>query len=233
MANSAGGLRCHELTSPGRHRALTALLLLAPGTPMLFQGQEFAASSPFYFFADHHKDLAEQVRRGRVEFLGQFRGVADPAIQKGIPDPHDPGTFERCKLDLSERQTHAWAYDLHRDLLKLRREDPVFGRPRPRGIDGALLGASAFVIRYFGDNGDDRLVLVNLGRDLHLSPVPEPLLAAPEGKDWQVRWSSEDPRYGGCGTASPDSGGGWRIPGEAALVLVPSRDEAHPSGDAA
>ena len=53
VANSARGYRLHRLTSPGRYRALTAFLLLAPGTPMLFQGQEFAASSPFLFFADH------------------------------------------------------------------------------------------------------------------------------------------------------------------------------------
>src|SRR5262249_45066056 len=61
VANSASGRRVHELASPGRTRALTALLLLAPSTPMLFQGQEFAASSPFVFFADHKTGLAAAV----------------------------------------------------------------------------------------------------------------------------------------------------------------------------
>jgi len=221
VSNSARGLRSHQLTSPGRFRAMTALLLLGPATPMLFQGQEFAASSPFFFFADHQKDLAELVRRGRVEFLSQFPSVADPAIQAALPDPHDPRTFERCKLDLSERRTHAWAYDLHRDLLRLRRTDPVFRRPRPRGLDGAVLGPGAFVLRYFAEDGDDRLLLVNLGRDLPLDPAPEPLLAPPEGKGWDVHWSSEDPRYGGSGTVPPETEEGWRVRGEAAVVLVP------------
>ena len=221
VSNSALSRRPNQLSSPGRFRAMTALLLLGPGTPLLFQGQEFAASKPFYFFADHHEELAKQVRRGRREFLHQFRCTADPGIQQAIADPHDPATFQRCKLDFSERQIHAAAYALHRDLLRLRRGDPVFGRPRPRGIDGAVLSNAAFVLRFFADNGEDRLLLVNFGRDLNLVPAPEPLLAPPEGKSWSVLWSSEDPRYGGSGTVSPETEDGWRITGEAAVVLVP------------
>jgi maltooligosyltrehalose trehalohydrolase len=76
VANSARGLRLHALTSPGRMRALTALLLLSPATPLLFQGQEFAADSPFLFFAGHQGELAEQVRAGRAEFLRQFPNLA-------------------------------------------------------------------------------------------------------------------------------------------------------------
>src|SRR5262249_6201348 len=81
VANSAHGLRCHQLTSPGRYRALTALLLLAPGTPMPFQGQEFAASTPFHFFADHHAELGTLIRKGRVKFLEQFRSLKIPEVQ--------------------------------------------------------------------------------------------------------------------------------------------------------
>ena len=72
LANSARGVRGHLLSSPGRWRAMTALLLLSPGTPMLFQGQEFAASTPFLFFADHHPELARLVSNGPKEFLSQF-----------------------------------------------------------------------------------------------------------------------------------------------------------------
>src|SRR5690606_38790927 len=73
IANSGSGERCHNLTSPGRFRAMTALLLLGPQTPMLFQGQEYAASSPFFYFADHNPELARLVAKGRAEFLAQFR----------------------------------------------------------------------------------------------------------------------------------------------------------------
>jgi maltooligosyltrehalose trehalohydrolase len=222
VANSAHGLRPWQMTSPGRHRAITALLLLAPGTPMLFQGQEFASSSPFLFFADHNPDLGRLVAKGRREFLSQFPSVATPEMQAQLANPSDRGTFERCKLDLGERQRHAPAYALHKDLLKLRREDPVFRAQKPRGVDGAVLNDEALVLRFFGDGGDDRLLLVNLGRDLHLDPAPEPLLAPPAGKQWEVLWSSEDPRYGGNGTPPPDTEENWHIPGRAALVLRPT-----------
>ncbi|MHB1162476.1 MAG: malto-oligosyltrehalose trehalohydrolase [Chloroflexota bacterium] len=222
IANSAAGLRIHQLTSPGRYRAVTALTLLAPGTPMLFQGQEFAASSPFLYFADHPPELARLVRRGRAESVAQFPSVADPAIQERLALPDDPRTFERSKLDLSERESHAEAYAMHRDLLRLRREDPVFRSQGAGGVDGAVLGPEAFVLRFFGEDGDDRLLLVNLGRDLALDPAPEPLLAPPEGVDWEVYWSSEDPRYGGLGTVQPTREGAWQLPGHAAIVLKPS-----------
>ncbi|HLJ96904.1 MAG TPA: malto-oligosyltrehalose trehalohydrolase [Gemmataceae bacterium] len=219
VANSARGLRCHPLTSPGRYRAMTALFLLSPGTPMLFQGQEFAASSPFLFFADHGAELAKLVRGGRAKFLSQFRSLATPEMQATFSNPGDLRTFERCKLDFAERQTHAEVYALHRDLLRLRREVPAFRAQRQHGVDGAVLGPHTFVLRYFGDNGKDCLLIVNLGRYLHLDPAPEPLLAPPGGSAWQMRWSSEAYRYGGGGTAPLETEENWQIPGEAAVVL--------------
>ncbi len=217
IANSAHGERVHRIASPGRYRALAALMLLAPGTPMLFQGQEFAASSPFLYFADHQGQLATAVRKGRAEFLAQFRSIATREAQERLADPGDMKTFERCKLDLGERERHAEAYALHRDLMRLRREDAVFAAQG--AVDGAVLGTEAFVLRFFGPAGDDRLLLVNLGRDLHLDAAPEPLLASAAGARWQLLWSSEDPRYGGGGTAAIETHEGWRLPGHAAVAL--------------
>jgi maltooligosyltrehalose trehalohydrolase len=226
VANSARGQRAHELTSPGRFRAMTALLLLGPGTPMLFQGQEFAAASPFLYFADHKPELARLVRKGRARFLSQFRSLASSVMPGSLPAPEDPATFERCKLDFAERDRHRPLYDLHRDLLRLRREDPALRAQAPRGVDGAVLGESTFVLRYFAPAGQDRLLVVNLGRDLHLDPAPEPLLAPPAGTTWQILWSSEDPRYGGCGTAPLETEENWRLPGEAAVLLGSRRSES-------
>lgn len=219
IANSGRGLRCHALTSPGLYRAMTALFLLSPGTPMLFQGQEFAASSPFFYFADHKPELAKLVCKGRAEFLSQFRSLASPAMQACLPDPGATDTFERSKLDFSERERHSAIYALHRDLLALRKNDPAFQQHRRNRVDGAVLAPEAFVLRYFAGETDDRLLLVNFGLDLKLLPAPEPLLAPAENCIWTVLWSSEDPAYEGGGTAPLDTDAGWMIPGHAAVVL--------------
>ena len=217
IANSARGERCHKLASPGNFRAITALQLLGPGTPLLFQGQEFCASSPFLYFADHNPELAKAVRSGREEFLAQFPSIALPATQAGLPVPHARETFERSKLDLAERDTHAPCYELHKDLLRLRRENPVFQKGF---LDGAVLSGEAFAIRFFGEDGGDRLLLVNLGKDLDLKPVPEPLLAPLTGQRWEILWASEDPRYGGTGAPPPeDEEGCWRLAAHSATVL--------------
>ena len=222
LANFVHGRRRHWTAGSGRFKAITAFMLLVPHTPMLFQGEEFGASSPFLYFADHREELARLVHRGRREFLCQFPSASTPEMAPCIPDPADPNTFERCKLDWSERDRHPHSLQLHADLLKLRRTDPVFRSQRPRSLDGAVLGPEGLVLRFFGAAGDDRLLVVNLGRDLKLNPAPEPLLAPPSGSTWSVLWSSEDPRYAGCGTPSPETETGWLVQGHSAVVLSPA-----------
>jgi maltooligosyltrehalose trehalohydrolase len=217
IANSARGARLHELTTFGRYKALTALILLGPSTPMLFQGQEFAASTPFLYFADQKPEIARLVREGRREFLGQWRSLRIAGIE--YADPAARATFEQCKLKLSERDSHTEIYELHRDLLKLRKTEPLLAR-QGRQFDGAVLAPEAFVIRFFSENYlEDLLLAVNLGVELNFNPSPEPLLGPPQSLEWSILWSTEDPRYGGNGTAPLDSENNWIIPGHAAVLL--------------
>ncbi|HEY7210497.1 MAG TPA: malto-oligosyltrehalose trehalohydrolase [Bryobacteraceae bacterium] len=226
VANSARGQRVHKLSAPGVLRALTAVTLLGPGTPMLFQGQEFAASSRFLFFADHKPELAARIRQGRREFLDQWRTLRMHEMDNQLPDPCSEDTFRCSKLDFSEVTAHAEAYALHRDLLALRRRDTVIARQGEDGIDGAVLSNDAFVLRYFSPEfANDRLLVVNLGADLTYDPSPEPLLAPPRDRRWAILWSSDDVRYGGNGTASLDGCvdhcENWKLPGRAAVLLHP------------
>ncbi len=228
VANSADGLRTHALSSPGRWRAMTALLLLGPQTPLIFQGQEFAASTPFFYFNDAPADEAESVRQGRARFLSQFRSLATAQMQERLVDPCDEATFERSRLELSERGSHPEAYALHRDLLRLRRDEQALRVGSRADFDATTLGPDALAIRYLADGQQARLLVVNLDRDLRRPSIAEPLVAPPAGYRWNVAWSSEDPRYGGNGTPAVDTDEGWFIPGESAILFHPIRMDPSP-----
>jgi maltooligosyltrehalose trehalohydrolase len=219
IAITGRGYRLHQITNPARLRALTAYFMLIPSAPLLFQGQEYASSRPFLYFADHHPDLAAMVYQSRRDTMRRFRSQAGADALRLVPDPADRITFERCKLDPAERSSRPEWLALHKDLIALRKSDPAF--LVTTDFDGAVLGEAAFVLRFFVPALGDRLMVVNLGRDLHLDPAPEPLLAPPEvGMQWQPIWSSEEPKYGGLGTAPLDTEENWQIPGCAAVVLA-------------
>jgi maltooligosyltrehalose trehalohydrolase len=199
---------------------------------LLFQGQEFAASTPFCYFHDCPAAEAPRVAEGRTKFLSQFPTMALPDVQSRFPDPAAVSTFEHCKLDFSEREKHAPMYLLHKDALALRRNDPLVGSQIRGHLDAAALERDTFVIRYFGSRDEDRLLVVNFDRDLHFDPAPEPLLAPPAGRRWKIVWSSEDPRYGGRGTPELDTDEGWRIPGDATVLLQATPESPAPRGGA-
>ena len=179
LANSERGERIYN-------RAMTAVLLLQPQTPLLFQGQEFGATTPFTYFADHEPELAQKVAKGRHEFLQQF-----PSLKgRELPVPHERETFERCKLDHANKDVSEV-----RELLRLRREMPFGAR-----MEGAILGERCFALRWLGD--DPRLLIVNLGAELQLDPVDEPLLAG----EWRVLWG--------------ETIEAWRIPAESTTLLA-------------
>jgi maltooligosyltrehalose trehalohydrolase len=229
IANTGRGERPRFQTSAGRCRAVTALLLLGPWTPLLFQGQEFGASTPFLFFADTgDASVREATRKGRAELLAPFLSLSEEETLKGLPSPDDPEAFAKCKLDFAERDSNRELYDMHIDLLKLRKEDSRFRQQFSVGIDGAVLGPRSFVLRYLSKQNDDRLLLVNLGERQVLHPVSEPLLAPPAEHRWDTLWSSESPQYGGADAIVAATPAQWILPAESAVALRPvpqRRDE--------
>lgn len=226
IANTGSGDRPRFQTSPGRYRAITALLLLGPWAPLVFQGQEFGASSPFLFFADvGDAAIRDAIRRGRAELLAPFLSLTEEETSRSLPAPDDPKAFSVCKLDFSERETNRQLYDLHIDLLKLRREDSRFRLQELEGIDGAVLGPTSLVLRYFSEANDDRLLLVNLGERQVLNPASEPLLAPPPGCRWETLWSSDSPRYGGADDVATATLEHWSLPAESAVALQPVRNQ--------
>jgi maltooligosyltrehalose trehalohydrolase len=220
IANTGTGDRPRFQTSAGRYRAMTALLLLGPWTPLLFQGQEFGASSPFLFFADiGDAAVRDAIRNGRAELLAPFLSLSEKETLNTLPAPDDAEAFSRCKLDFRDREKNRELYSLHTDLLKLRRDDSQFREQKSDGIDGAVLGPTSFVLRYFSEVNDDRLLLVNLGNRQVFHPASEPLLAPPAACTWEILWTSDSRRYGGAqavATVAPEE---WILPSETTLVL--------------
>jgi maltooligosyltrehalose trehalohydrolase len=222
VGNTFIGDRIHSIAAAACYRTMITLTLLAPQTPMLFMGQEFASSNRFMFFADHHAELAKLVHNGRREFMLQFRAYADPAAQALIRDPAAESTFEDSKLNWAEVETHADAFALHKDLLQLRRTDPVISQQAADALDFAVLSDRAIAMRWFDAQHGDRLLIVNIDQELCFAVMPEPLLAPPSGQDWKLMWSSEDVRYGGHGIAHPNEHGRkgvWRFQGRCAVLM--------------
>jgi maltooligosyltrehalose trehalohydrolase len=153
VANTGDGRRLHQRTSPGRMRAMTALLLLGPATPMLFQGQEAASETRFAYFLDVREELHASVRDERIASMGQFAHLAAPEMMGRIPDPTLEATFLACKLHHLVDPRGQQAMALHRDLIHLRREDPTIRLQGEAGLTGAVIGPEAFALRLFGEEG--------------------------------------------------------------------------------
>jgi maltooligosyltrehalose trehalohydrolase len=223
LANLPRGERLVQLAGAARTRALTTLLLLLPQTPMLFMGQEWAASAPFLYFVDHTPELMPLVEKGRNAFVSQFDSARHALEHEGHRIPFGEEAFRLSTLDWSERERglHREMLRLHTELLRLRREDPVFAAQARERLAGAVLSEQTLVLRYQGsEQQGDRLLILNLGAMLELSPCPEPLLAPVPGKLWRPLLSSEETRFGGGGAAPPTFDGQWRIPGQTAYVLT-------------
>jgi len=127
VGNRAFGERLSHLIPPDRLALARAVFLLSPQIPLIFMGEEWAASSPFQFFVDFEAepDLAKAVREGRRGEFRHFKAFADPETAQTIPDPTDRATFERSKIDWAEagRSPHREFLQETKDLLETRKKE--------------------------------------------------------------------------------------------------------------
>ncbi|MGQ0734269.1 MAG: malto-oligosyltrehalose trehalohydrolase [Acidobacteriota bacterium] len=125
IGNRAFGERLNHQIEPALYRALSALLLFAPETPLMFMGQEWAASSRFLYFTDHHEQLGQLVNEGRRREFSRFAAFADASTRAQIPDPQAPSTIDASRLHWEEQSlpAHAGTLALYRDLLRLRGQE--------------------------------------------------------------------------------------------------------------
>jgi maltooligosyltrehalose trehalohydrolase len=160
VGNRANGDRISALVPPGHLAAGAALLLLGPFVPMLFMGEEWAAGTPWLFFTSYpDRDLGDAVTQGR---RSEFALHGWPA--ESVPDPQDPTTLERSRLDWSEPGTpsHASMLEWYRTLIALRHEHPGLRDPDLTAtsirVDGglAVLGRPGFtIVAWIGEQPRD------------------------------------------------------------------------------
>ena len=202
VGNRALGDRLSDVVELDAYRAVSALLLCSPYGPMLWQGQEWAAATPFLFFTDHNTGLGKLVTEGRRREFAKFTSFAAAAV----PDPQAEATFSASKLNWAERDQspHAGVLALYRDLLQGRRTAPAL---RERGRDSfatVALGEDALALRRQG-GGECLLLVVNL-RGAHRHELNHTITARPPTERWEIVVSSEDSRYGGAGGAHLEAG---------------------------
>jgi maltooligosyltrehalose trehalohydrolase len=161
VGNRALGERLNHQIDLATYRAASAVLLLAPQTPLLFMGQEWAASSPFLYFTDHNPELGRLIAEGRRSEFGHFSAFADPKHRERIPDPQAETTFGQSKLNWDERDRdpHRGTLALYRALLALRRGEPALRAATRATFDATTWDADTLVMRWGGNDGS-RLMLV-------------------------------------------------------------------------
>ncbi len=187
------GDRLHDVVSPAAYRAMSLFFCLLPYTPMLFMGQEWAASTPFMYFTDHEPDLGRAVTEGRLREFAYLQGNIP------IPDPQDPKIFECSRLDWTEclKPGHVEIWNLYRACLQLRHKEPAF-RPHSRNDwEVVTMGPESMAIRYHPLE-EREFILIYHRKGTAEESIPF------EG-DWKILLSSEDASFGGAGTPKLNS----------------------------
>jgi maltooligosyltrehalose trehalohydrolase len=203
--NRAFGERLNACVSAEAYRSASALLCLSPFTPLLFMGQEWAASTPFLYFTHHNEDLGPLVTEGRRREFAAFPGFRDDAALSAIPDPQDARTFERSRLCWEEAEAgpHAGVRALYRECLRMRRKSEVWRPAAREGFEVAVLRWGAIGLR-LGEGAEKRLLVCDLKGGHSGKLGGEPIARLPAGEHWECIFSSNEKRFGGDGAAEFD-----------------------------
>jgi maltooligosyltrehalose trehalohydrolase len=193
VGNRAQGDRIGALVPLAAVKLAAGLMFAAPAIPLLFMGEEYGETSPFQFFTSFlDRDLAEAVRRGRTEEFKRF------AWQGDVPDPGEPGTFLRSRLNhtLAGAPRHRELREYYRHWLALRRRHPALGARGKEHARAELDGKGAVLTLTRGPENGPRVRVV-----ANLTPTAVPLEKQPEG--WRVLLDSNDTKFAGTGTTVP------------------------------
>ncbi|HTO04186.1 MAG TPA: hypothetical protein VL069_10820, partial [Opitutus sp.] len=222
VGNRALGERLAHLVGTSAYRAASALLCLIPYPPLIFMGQEWAASTPFLYFTDHAGELGRQISAGRQKEFASA-GINQQVNPEEVPDPQRLETFVRSKLwwDELRAEPHASMLVLYRRCLE-HRARWLKGRALDRDGWSVASFERVIALRYRGAEPSECLVVSSLHGDARLSLVRERFLRPPDGYDWRIEFESRlTPATGGPSVTGPVETLVFRAP--ATLLLVAKR----------
>jgi maltooligosyltrehalose trehalohydrolase len=195
VGNRATGERLTALVPFEALKLAAGAVLLSPYLPLLFMGEEYGETAPFQYFTDHGDPaLREAVSRGRREEFAHFNWQGE------VPDPQDPSTFERSRLNhaLCEQGQHAALLGWYRALLRLRRARPALADLDKRQLDVLPLPHERVLVVRRWSGGDEVVLLFAFGDDEAVANVP-----LPPGR-WRKLLDADDKRWVGRGMNVPD-----------------------------
>ncbi|MGK2966449.1 MAG: malto-oligosyltrehalose trehalohydrolase [Tepidiformaceae bacterium] len=214
IGNRAFGQRLNVTAASEDFLSASLLLLLLPQTPLVFQGQEFMATSAFLYFTDHEPELGRLVTEGRRSEFARFRAFSDPVVRERIPDPQDPTTFLRSKLPLDESAfgIGMLCQDLYAAATAIRASDPVLhaARRERAPIHTRVVGKAVLI--EIEAAGSRRLIVVNFGEEARF----------PLDGEWSVALSTAEARFGGNGDEMQFESGELVVLPRMAAFLTPS-----------
>jgi maltooligosyltrehalose trehalohydrolase len=225
VGNRAYGDRVNQLVSPAAYRAASALLMTGPYTPMFFMGQEWASSSPFLYFTDHHDELGKGVTEGRRKEFSEFSEFKDSSKRVLIPDPQAVSTFTKSKLNWAElkQPPHRETLRLYSDFVGFRKTDLTDRRRGHWQVE--QVSRTAIAIRYQRKSGGDILIVAQLTPNDSILELDSEMLRPGNGRAWELVLSSNQPIYGGKAAAHLDRDGRKVALSEPELVVFREQGE--------
>jgi maltooligosyltrehalose trehalohydrolase len=195
IGNRAFGERLHQQIDLAAYRSALVLLLFCPATPLLFMGQEWAASTPFLFFTDLDPKLGQKVTEGRRREFKNFSAFSDPQQRERIPDPQSLSTFLASRLiwEEREREPHASILRLHQALLKLRRTEPALRSTDRRNFAVEATSETTIILKRSTSDPDPFLVaIVNLRDSAKVDLRGISWLEPQKAQGWETVLTTED-----------------------------------------
>ncbi|MDE3109214.1 MAG: malto-oligosyltrehalose trehalohydrolase, partial [Acidobacteriota bacterium] len=194
VGNRRSGERLSSLISFEALKLAAGLVMLSPSLPLIFMGEEYGESAPFLYFVSHGEPaLIEAVRKGRRAEFSRFGWQGD------IPDPQDESTFTRSRIKWSSRcaEPHKFLLALYRELLRLRRDDPVLSRRDKNALEAIPFDSPKALVLRRWHHEHQRLAIFNFETD-----AASLAISLPDGV-WAKLLDSQDPCWGGLGGDAP------------------------------